>query len=185
MTEIRIPEDARFDRVRNDLDRGRLWKARDRLNGMLRQDPADQAVLELLGSIWFEMGDLPQAGRYWWVTSHGDESADVSRDAFYERFGTVPATVLRALPRLAETDVYPDEVRQRLDELIGAAGRGQRSWRPPHRRSGTPLLPAADGSGRTERLRFLLGLAVTTGLGVVFVVGFVTVVGAILDLLFG
>ena len=73
MNGIRIPNDWRWGRVRADVDAGRLWKARDRLQGCLRAEPANQDVLDMLGAVWFAMGDLPQAGRHWWLTEREDE----------------------------------------------------------------------------------------------------------------
>ena len=60
MERILVPDDWRYSRIREDIDNGRLWKARDRLQGHLATAPADQVVLDLLGSVWFVMGDLPQ-----------------------------------------------------------------------------------------------------------------------------
>lgn len=56
------------DRVKADLKAGRLWKARDRLVGVLRANPTDQWALEQLGGVYFNMGDLPAAGRAWFLT---------------------------------------------------------------------------------------------------------------------
>ena len=33
MYSIKVPDDWRFAQVREDIGRGRLWKARDRLHG--------------------------------------------------------------------------------------------------------------------------------------------------------
>lgn len=56
-------------RVQDDLNAGRLWKARDRLLGARRIDPANQWVLNSLGEIYFKMGDLPAAGGVWFLSS--------------------------------------------------------------------------------------------------------------------
>ncbi|TMD41813.1 MAG: hypothetical protein E6I88_06580 [Chloroflexi bacterium] len=53
------------ERIQADLASGRLWKARDRLRGVLRSAPSNQWALEQLGDVYFRMGDLPEAGRVW------------------------------------------------------------------------------------------------------------------------
>jgi len=36
-------------------------RARDRLRGVLQNDPANQQALDLLGEVYRQMGDFPQA----------------------------------------------------------------------------------------------------------------------------
>lgn len=181
MTTIHIPESARFDRVREDVERGRLWKARDRLNGLLIESPTDQDVLDLVGSIWFEMGDLPQAGRYWWLTERDDERADRAREAFHERFGRYPGGILTALPRLTHLELYPSPVRARLEELVTAATSDGRRWVPWEPRPATR--PAVRPNAPT--LSNLLALGVFLFILLLVVVGFLNVAGAILRAIFG
>ena len=130
MNGIRIPNDWRWGRVREDVDAGRLWKARDRLQGCLLAEPANQDVLDMLGAVWFAMGDLPAAGRHWWLTERDDEKAATARAAFYERFGHRAHEVLRALPRPAKPEHYPVSVRGRLEELVTAAKADGHGWHP-------------------------------------------------------
>ena len=129
MNGIRIPNDWRWGRVREDVDAGRLWKARDRLQGCLLAEPANQDVLDMLGAVWFAMGQLPAAGRHWWLTERDDEKAATARAAFYERFGHRAHEVLRALPRPAKPEHYPVSVRGRLEELVTAKADGH-GWHP-------------------------------------------------------
>jgi len=74
-------------RARADLAAGRLWKARDRLTGLLvhRQD---LEVLDLLATVHHEMQDLPAAGALWFVTCRDDEMARISIAAWRERHGS-------------------------------------------------------------------------------------------------
>jgi hypothetical protein len=60
--------------ARADLDEGRAWKARDRLDGLLTTRQDDE-VLDLMGEVRFAMGDLPAAGALWFVTGRDDETA--------------------------------------------------------------------------------------------------------------
>ena len=170
MTEIKIPDEPRFQKVREEVDLGRLWKARDRLHGHVRHDPSDEQVLDLLGSIWFVMGDLPQAGRYWFLTTRDDESVARARDAFFERFGGDPLEILRALPPRIEPDRYPYLVRKPKTDDDDA-------WRR--------VAPAVSSHGSTRRGMDALLSALMTAVVVVvlasLVVGLATIVGWILD----
>lgn len=105
-------------RARRDLKAERMWKARDRLHGLFSADPSNQEVLELLGEVYFRMGDLPQAGRYWYLTERGGEDAEVARQAFQERFGATVFSTAESLPVGAALDAYPTEVQERLRALI-------------------------------------------------------------------
>lgn len=128
MYSIKVPDDWRYAQVREDIGRGRLWKARDRLHGHFAETPADQVVLDLLGSVLFAMGDLPQAGRCWWLTERDDEAAHAARAAFHERYGSSAALVLRALPRPGTPDQYPASVEARLARLADTASGPLAAW---------------------------------------------------------
>lgn len=72
-------------RARADLAAGQAWKARDRLTGVM-STRTDDEVLDLLGEVYFQMGDLPAAGSLWFVTGRNDESAQAAIAAWHERF---------------------------------------------------------------------------------------------------
>jgi hypothetical protein len=179
MQRITVPETWEYARIREDIDAGRLWKARDRLQGHLRERPADQTVLGLLGDVWYAMGDLPQAGRHWWLTERDDDAASAARAAFYERFGTRPRGVLRALPRPARPEHYPDAVRRRLEEVVAAANEGGTTWRPADWKPmpEDPWIP----EGRHD-VRDLAAVALVLAVFFTFAVGAFNVLGWIVDL---
>lgn len=172
MHQITVPDDWRYAAIRRDIEAGRLWKARDRLQGHLSELPADQVVLSMLGSVWYAMGDLPQAGRHWWLTERDDGHAVAARAAFEERFGRNARNVLRALPRPAKPEQYPESVRERLESLAMAADADTIGWRPS---DGEPVDDeSVDWDlewSRSRRHRFA---EIIAGL----VVGVLTVIGA-------
>jgi hypothetical protein len=109
------------EQARRDIEGGRLWKARDRLQGAVRSRPHDQELLRLLGDVAFRMGDLPTAGRYWSLTESVGTEVDAAVEAMHERFGPGALGLARALPfRLSlladETFIsrFPPMVRSRL-----------------------------------------------------------------------
>lgn len=102
-----------FERAQQDIREGRLWKARDRLTGLLATFPANQKGLNLLGEVYFRMGDLPEAGRYWYLTDRQGPEVDAALEALAEKHGS-STSLARAIPIRAPLDLYPPLVRQRL-----------------------------------------------------------------------
>jgi hypothetical protein len=116
-------------RVEADIAAGRLWKARDRLEGKLFHAPANQKVLELLGAVRADMGDLPAAGLAWFLTDGDDPRRDAAHDAMRERYGGGPNLAYRLKVR-AEIEDFPGAVQERLRALQDETG-GR--WRPARR----------------------------------------------------
>ena len=146
-------------RVRSDIAAGRLWKARDRLDGMLFHAPADQKVLELLGAVRADMGDLPAAGLAWFLTDGGDPRREAAHDAMRERYGTGTNLAYRLKVR-ADIEEFPPAVQVHLRALQEeTAGR----WRPA-RRAGD------EGAPRDSLVRDLAGFAGCLGLAALLLV---------------
>ena len=104
-----------LNRAKEDIAQGRLWKARDRLTGLLSMYPAEQPVLHLLGEVHFMMGDLPAAGRYWVLTDRQGDDVDAALEALHERFGE-GVSLAQAIPIRAPLALYPPIVQERLGE---------------------------------------------------------------------
>jgi hypothetical protein len=112
------------DRARADIAEGRLWKARERLLGVVRSAPHCQEVLGLLGEVYFAMGDHPAAGRFWALTARDDADAERAIAALEEHTHT-RRELLRALPIKPPLDAYPPQVQSRIDTL-----RAETGWDP-------------------------------------------------------
>lgn len=106
-----------LQRVHNDMAAGRLWKARDRLLGLVGAYPDSQEILELLGDTYYKMGDWPEAGRYWYLTGRQNEHAQRAFEAYEERCGKGAFEMLRLLPIGAPLDKYPPAAQKRVQEL--------------------------------------------------------------------
>lgn len=132
------------ERVAADLKSGRPWKARDRLIGVLRADPKNQWALDQLGDIYFRMGDLPQAGRAWYLTTKTGPEWEAAEAAFYEQYGKKPANVVAALNVRAAIDRYPPAVQERLRTLQRRLRMEGRFWEPRDRDS----VPTRKSGGR-------------------------------------
>lgn len=105
-------------RVEHDLKNGRLWKARDRLFGLFSSYPASQEVLLLLGEVFYKMGDLPEAGRYWFLTERNDGLAQEALMAYRERCGKNPCIMLKQLPIRVHFDKYGPVALKRVQALV-------------------------------------------------------------------
>ncbi len=166
-----------------DVRRRELWHARDSLQGRFAADRANQDVLVALGLVLFAMGDLPQAGRYWWLTERFDEDARAARAAFNKRYGANAAAVLHALPRPTHPELYPDSVRIRLEELVRAyadeGGRwSEQHWRDPAAPPQDAYYVAGDVAwSRRDRLRIglIAGVVFVATMGV-WAVGLIAIV---------
>jgi hypothetical protein len=121
------------DRAREDISAGRLWKARDRLAVAVRERPADQELLELLGEVYFRMGDLPAAGRFWLPTARTGPEIDAALAAFEERWGSSPGEMLKLVPLCGDVDDYPESARPRLQALGERGGRAGLEWQQRER----------------------------------------------------
>jgi hypothetical protein len=121
-----------LDRARADIEAGRLWKARDRLRGVVGARPGDQEVLALLGEVYLRMGDGPEAGRWLFLTERDDEAARGAIAAFRERYAL--GQLLPRVPAYRPIEEYPPRVRARLRELQVDARAHGLEWEPPKRR---------------------------------------------------
>jgi len=113
---MRPAEEPRaIERARRDIEAGELWRARDRLHSYVAQDPWHQGALELLGEVYWRMGDAPLAGRSWYLTERDDRPARQAREAFERRF---PLPERGVMLRAREPyERYPNAVLTRLAPL--------------------------------------------------------------------
>jgi hypothetical protein len=161
------PEKPVLARARAEIAAGRLWKARDRLTGALRGDPYDQALLDLLGSLYLQMGEQPLAGSHWFLTERSGKDVELARAAFEERFGGDTIELLRVLPLGREIERYPQPARDRLAPLLERASergfelRGERIARLEQK---TPsLLPSSGWKRLSLALVAIFLLLITVG----------------------
>ncbi len=166
------------ERVKADLEAGRLWKARDRLAGVLRVDPTNQWALDQLGDVHYRMGDLPEAGRAWFLTARTGPEWDAAEAAFYERYGNRPANLVAALRVRAPIDRFPPAVQERLGLLQRRLKAEGRFWEPR-------VSVVAPVSAKRSLMSGALGGAVVILLLGALLIGLVSIVGFVIGLLTG
>jgi hypothetical protein len=162
-------------RVESDVKAGRLWKARDRLAGVIRTDPINQWALNHLGEIYYRMADLPAAGRVWFLTERAGPEWDAALSAFYERYGRKAGDLVSELRVRAPIESFPEAVQERLRTLQEELARYGEKWEP---RAGRTMQPV-----RRTRIRGILsGIAFLVLIGVVLtglIIGVITIVSAL------
>jgi hypothetical protein len=154
-----------LDRAAADVAAGRLWKARDRLAGALRDAPADVRVLAALADVHRRMGDLPAAGLHRLLTEAGPPPDE--DEALRERFGS-PQALFTALPARAPVEAYPAAVQERLEALARDLDEPWR-WRTKLDRlglEGTETFAASEPARRSA-IAGVLALVILFLLGVI------------------
>ncbi|RPH96474.1 hypothetical protein EHM69_01080 [candidate division KSB1 bacterium] len=68
-----MSKDVTLKRVEDDIIRGDLGKARDRLHGLIASYPEDLSLRTKLAQIYWKLQYPAMAGRYWYLDSDSDE----------------------------------------------------------------------------------------------------------------
>lgn len=104
------------DRVREALDRGELWRAKEILQGRIGNSPYDPRLYEQYGAVLLEMRDLREAGKYLFLSGNRRPDYEPAIRLYLDRhrdkrslLGTFPARA-REVPR----DRFPETVRAEL-----------------------------------------------------------------------
>ena len=156
-----------------ELEKGRLWKARDRVTGLFSSDPTNPEVLRLAGEVYFRMGDLPRSGAFWFLTDLSGEEVDAAISALGERYPN-PQELAAVLPIRDRIETYPAAARERLEALQRAVSNGTgHEWDPgPRTRRDVP--PRS-----TNRLAGFVFFAVVLVLLTMLGVGFITIIRSV------
>ena len=150
-----------LERAMVDIEEGRLWMARDRLGSYLKRDPLQVEVRDLYGEVLYRMGDLPMAGRAWYLTDRSDEAALESVARFEERFAN-PVQRALAVGRGLEGPGLPPAAAARAVRLKGHLPTSF-AWPAQHRGESTP--PRAGVGGDWALVLASLILLAAVGLG--------------------
>lgn len=112
------PSRARvFERSDRELEAGRIWRAREILEGSLPTFGYDPELYERLGRVLLRMGDLPGAGRFLFLSGARADEYREAIDLFRRRHSKA---ILAAFPRAARgcpRSRLPPAVADELREL--------------------------------------------------------------------
>jgi hypothetical protein len=110
-----------LDKARAEVEKGNLWRAKEILQGAIRSNSYDVQLFEMLGTVFLRMGDLPEAGRFLFLSGVRNSEYLEAIEIFLSRNrGKAPQNLLQHLPRKARLRTlsdYPFEVAQALREL--------------------------------------------------------------------
>ncbi len=81
-------------RVSDDIARGDLGKARDRLHGLIKAYPVDLSIRTCLAEIYYKLQYPSMAGCYWYLEEDESEQISQSVDIFEKRCGHDPWQIL-------------------------------------------------------------------------------------------
>jgi hypothetical protein len=161
-------------RVDDAIKAEHLWRAKERLGAVVSQIPYDAKVYEELGYVLLLMSDLPEAGKYLFLSGARKPEYEEAIALFLERHGRHGWQQLTSqFPKRAKRlrlDQFPETVQSTLRELEMPLARGEElpAYAKPH-----PM--------RDNVLGFC-GVVVSTiaiiFFGVVFWTGFATLFGS-------
>ncbi|MDH4985631.1 hypothetical protein QEZ47_08785 [Aminobacter anthyllidis] len=78
---------ADLSKIDEELSAGRLWRAKEMLQGRLAQAPFDERLLEKYGTVLLSMGDELDAGRYLFASGVRRQEYEAPIGLFLSRFG--------------------------------------------------------------------------------------------------
>lgn len=117
-------------RVEKALSEGKLWKAKEILQGNVGTTKFDPALYEQYGLVLLEMGDLVEAGKYLFLAGKSRpeyvEAVDLylsrhAKNGWRNLYGTFPAWA-----KLLDLSEYPESVGHELRRLRYPEGKRRR-----------------------------------------------------------
>jgi hypothetical protein len=129
-----MPVEKTLQLIDGEIRRGRLGKARDRMHGLLSNDPCNPALRRKMGEIYWKLQMPEMAGRYWYLEEQKTEDMRAACRAFEAQCGRDPMQILFSLKyRLRdETDPY----RKAVLEKLHAEAKRKHSWYEDYRERG-------------------------------------------------
>ena len=106
-----------LERAEEDIKRGDYGLARQRLTSYMHTKGYDPELLAKIGRLSFDMGDLFQAGRYWFLSPAESKEAQEAIERFIKQAASDPTRIVGQLPRaalLTKIDDYPPIVAERI-----------------------------------------------------------------------
>ena len=103
-----------------ERDQANLWRAKEILQGSIPNAGYDCELFERLGIVLLQMGDLPEAGRFLFLSGRSQASYDEAIRVFLHKYRKSPRALYASFPRVARLVAradYPDAVSARLKDL--------------------------------------------------------------------
>ena len=104
-----------------ELVAGRLWRAKEILQGSIPNAGYDRELFEKLGVVLLKMGDVREAGRYLFLSSQRKPEYQDAINTFLFRFRKNPRALFGSFPRVAKLAALSD-LRRAAPRRAGATG---------------------------------------------------------------
>jgi hypothetical protein len=110
--------DLTLRKVEEEISLGKLGKARDRLHGLLSNDPKNLQIRAKLGEIYWKLQMPEIAGKYWYLVQNKTKEMIEATKAFEHYCGNDPVQILFSLKYRNENEDnnYIEEVLSKLDK---------------------------------------------------------------------
>lgn len=137
--------DAILGRADEHVAAGRKWRAKEVLQGAIREHPTSPALLRAYGRLLDDLGDRVEAGKYLFLAGDRSDAALAAINLFFERFGrTHPNDLVAQFPGILRNQRLGQLPQVVLDELEVRGAKIDRSMTleksvSRHPRSGTML----------------------------------------------
>ena len=109
-----------LEKAEQELSAGNLWRAKEILQGSLPSAGYNVELFEKLGVVLLRMGDLPDAGKFLFLSGVSKPEYEKAISIFLRKYGKRPYNFLQTLPhtaRLSKISEYPEAVAAKLREL--------------------------------------------------------------------
>lgn len=110
-----------LDKANREIEKGNLWRAKEILQGAIRSGSYDVQLFEMMGTVFLRMGDLPEAGRFLFLSGVRQPEYLEPIEIFLSKHRQKePRDFVWLLPRSARLKTmsdYPNEVAQVLREM--------------------------------------------------------------------
>jgi len=109
-----------IEKARAELERGRVWRAKELLQGSLGNFGYNLELYEEYGKVLLRMGDLPAAGKFLFLSGARKSEYEEAIGIYLTRHKGRPAQLFSTFPRKARLIVlstYPKTVEHDLRQL--------------------------------------------------------------------
>ena len=109
-----------FDKVEREVAKGNLWRAKEILQGSIPNSGYHADLFEKLGIVLLAMDDLPEAGRFLFLSGRRKAEYEKAIGVFLTKHRKNPRALFQRFPRAARLPAlsnYPESVRMELADL--------------------------------------------------------------------
>ncbi|MCW5960873.1 MAG: hypothetical protein KIS76_11985 [Pyrinomonadaceae bacterium] len=109
-----------LEKAERELAAGNLWRAKEILQGSIPSAGYNIELFEKLGNVLLQMGDLPEAGKFLFLSGVRKPEYEEAIGIFLRKYGRKPPNLFQTFPHtagLSKISDYPEIVAAKLREL--------------------------------------------------------------------